>query len=171
MHWVPLAMSSDNEWPDIMSKFLGNKLIDSNMKKFPLHLFTRCKRDSVYIHYSTMNTAIVLAHRYDNMLFVILFQYSNRLHRLISCAPIFKVILVVLILLWWQEIANTGRWRPSVYQGLLHIDAKRTRKRCQNQTRFDQFQFDNKDQRNIRFRIRFTSTWISLGGLFTLSGI
>lgn len=39
---------------------------------------------------------------------VIYFKYSNRLHRLISCAPIFKVILVVLVLLWWQEIAHTG---------------------------------------------------------------
>ena len=112
---------SYNEQPDIMSKFLGNKIIDSNINKFsyngqfPLHLSTRCRRGSVYIHYSTMNTAIVLAHRYDNILFVILFQYSNHLHRLISCAPIFKVILVVLILLWWQDIANTGRWRPSVY--------------------------------------------------------
>ena len=47
-----------NERSDTMSKFLGNKIIDSNIRKFsyneqfPLHLFTRCKRDSVYIHTS-----------------------------------------------------------------------------------------------------------------------
>ena len=41
-----------NERPDTMSKFLGSKIIDSNINKFscneqfPLHLFTRCRRDS-----------------------------------------------------------------------------------------------------------------------------